>query len=884
MTPPITTTPRATARLQLHAGFTLDDAAAQVPYYARLGISHLYASPILTARPGSTHGYDTISHADINPELGGEPALRRLTAALRQHGMGLLLDIVPNHMGVGGRGNAPWLDVLAHGPASRYAKFFDIDWNSDDPALRGKMLAPFLGRPYGEALAEGEITLSHEGPTGLAAIYYDDLFPIRPEDATALLASPDALAAHDPSTDEGRARLHALLERQNFRLSHWKLASEEINWRRFFDVTSLAGVRVEVPEVFDEAHALILRLYAEGLIDGLRIDHVDGLSQPGAYTRKLRRRMEALAPQRPAESAQGAPYILVEKILAPGEPLPADWRTDGTTGYDFMDQVAALLHDPTGEAPLSALWRDLSSSRRDFPAEERLARRQILRDNLAAEREACAVALHRIARSDPMTRDTSLAHIRRVLTEILVHFPVYRTYTRAGRPSSQDATILLRAIGAARANLPLDDHNVLDLLHLWLAEERILSLPAPLRALRLTARTRFQQLSSPTAAKSVEDTAFYRYGRLLSRNEVGSHPDAFSLSPAAFHTACQERLRHIPGAMLATATHDHKRGEDVRLRLAALSSMPDEWAAALSDWMEESDHLRPDLPQGPAPERADAAMLFQMLVASWPLGLRPENRAGIEAWIERLAGWQQKAMREAKRRSSWSNPDTDYEAASLAFLRAVLNAGANPYLLHGIAAFAARIAPAGAMLSLSQTALRLTTPGVPDLYQGAEYWDESLVDPDNRRPVDFSARHQALEAAQAPAALLPQWQDGRVKQALIHRLLQFRAEHPALFHQGTYIPLAANGPRARDVMGFFRQHEGTTLLVVVPLRGTGTMAARPAFQPGAWAGTTLHAPEIPEGTWQDLLSDSSLTPGTPLQVEELLDTFPVAILHLTAPG
>lgn len=880
--PPITTTPRATARLQLHKGFTLDDAAATVPYYASLGISHLYASPILTARPGSTHGYDTISHASINPELGGEDALRRLTATLRQHGMGLLLDIVPNHMGVGGRGNAPWLDVLAHGPDSRYANFFDIDWHSDDPALRGKMLAPFLGRPYGEALAEGEITLVAEGPTGLAAIYFDDLFPIRPQDAKPILAAPEGLAPYDAGTPEGRTRLHELLERQNFRLSHWKLASEEINWRRFFDVTGLAGVRVEVPQVFDEAHDLILRLYAEGLIDGLRIDHVDGLAQPGAYTRKLRRRMEALAPQRPADAAQGAPYILVEKILAPGEPLPRDWRTDGTTGYDFMDQVAAVLHDPAGEAPLSILWREVSGSRRDFPAEERLARRQILRDNLAAEREACAVALHRIARADIMTRDVPLAHIRRVLTEILVHFPVYRTYNRAGRPSPQDATILLRAIGAARATLPVDDHAVLDLLHLWLGEERVLNMPEAQRALRLAARTRFQQLSSPTAAKSVEDTAFYRYGRLLSRNEVGSHPDAFSLTPAAFHTANKERLKQVPGAMLATATHDHKRGEDVRLRLAALAGISDEWAATLRGWMAASSHLRADLPTGPGPEPADAAMLFQMLVASWPLGLRTTDRAGIEAWVERLAGWQQKAMREAKRRSSWASPDEEYEAASLDFLKAVLDEKQEPELLDGIAAFAARLAPAGATLGLAQTVLRYTLPGVPDLYQGTEFWDESLVDPDNRRPVDFAHRQQSLAAAAAPQALLGQWQDGRVKQAIIHRLLRLRADLPALFHQGEYLPLIATGAQGEAVFAFLRRQGQEAILVVAPLRTGKTHGERPGFPPGFWRGTTLHLPGEVHGDWHGVLDDSTFRQGQRLDVEALLTNLPVAVLRLKA--
>ena len=879
MTQALQTTPRATARVQLHAGFTLDDAAAVVPYYARLGISHLYASPILTARGGSAHGYDTVSHQEVSPELGGEEALRRLTAALRAHGMGLLLDIVPNHMGVGGTENTAWLDVLAHGPASRYARFFDIDWESEDPALRGKMLAPFLGSSYGEALANGEITLRPEGPTNLAAAYYDDIFPIRREDATAILARPAGLAPYDPATPEGRARLHDLLERQHYRLSHWKLAAEDINWRRFFDVTSLAGVRVEVPAVFDETHALILRLYAEGLIDGLRIDHVDGLSQPGAYTRKLRRRMEALAPRRPPEAAQGAPYIVVEKILAPGEKLPMDWRVDGTTGYDFMDQVGALLHDPSAEAPLTLLWREISGSKRDFPAEERLARRQILRDNLAAEREACTTALLRIARSDPMTRDIPRARIRRVLTELLVHFPVYRVYNRSTRPTAQDTTILLRAVGAARANLPREDHALLERLHLWLGEEPIRHLPAARRALYLVARTRFQQLSSPTAAKSVEDTAFYRYGRLLSRNEVGSHPDAFSLSTPAFHAACRDRLRHFPGAMLATATHDHKRGEDVRMRLATLSDIPDEWAATLRGWIEQSAHLREEQELGPAPEPGDAAMLFQMLVATWPLGLRPDDRAGIAAWVERLSGWQQKALREAKHRSSWLWPDEDYEAESLNFLKSVLNADTNPQLLRGIADFAARLAPGGALRGLAQTTLRLTTPGLPDLYQGTEYWDESLVDPDNRRPVDFAAREASLRESPLPATLLPRWRDGTVKQALIHHLLRLRAAQPALFHEGDYLPVEVQGPQATHIVAFMRRLGAQSLLVVVPRGRTAQATDSLAFPAGHWSGTTLALPEQSGAGWRDVLSGGERGVVQSPAVEELFSSFPLAVLH-----
>lgn len=877
MTQPVSSTPRATARLQFHAGFTLDDAVPVVPYLARLGISHLYASPILQARAGSTHGYDTISHQHVNPELGGEDALRRLVAALRQHGMGLLLDIVPNHMGVGGDDNEIWLDVLAHGPGSRYAQFFDVDWESEDPALHGKILAPFLGKPYGEALRDGELKLAKRGPTGIAVDYFDNLFPIRPEDAPQALAGMEALNA---DTEEARARLHELLERQHFRLSHWKLASEEINWRRFFDVTGLGGVRIEVPEVFEESHALILRLYAEGLIDGLRIDHVDGLSQPGAYCRKLRRRMAAAARQRPADAPKVEPYIVVEKILAPGESMPADWRVDGTTGYEFMDQVSAVLHDPAGEAPLSLLWKEVSGSARDFPAEERLARRQILRDNLAAEREACARALHRIARSDIMTRDIPLAVIRRVLTELLVHFPVYRTYTRAGRATSQDATVMLRAVGAARANLPVSDHDVLDHLYQWLGEERIRTLPAPLRRLRLVARTRFQQLSSPTAAKSVEDTAFYRYGRLLSRNEVGSHPDEFSLSPEDFHAAGQERLARYPGALLATATHDHKRGEDVRMRLAVLSEIPDEWAAALRGWLKAAEPMQQVLESGMAPEAGDAAMLFQMLVASWPLSLKPDDRAGIAEWAGRLAGWQQKAMREAKRRSGWSMPDEDYENASRDYMDGVLDGDANPALLHGIAAFAARIAPAAAVKSLAQTTLRLTVPGVPDLYQGTEYWDESLVDPDNRRPVDFEARAAALEHAADATTLLPHWQDGRVKQAVIHALLRLRQQWPDLFHQGSYEPLEAVGPRAGELLAFHRQHEGQELLVVVPLRAAPLMedAAVPLFSTGSWHGTHLPLPPG-DGGWSCVFSGRETGAAGSLPLDNLEQRLPLLVLR-----
>ena len=866
MSPPAATAPRSTYRIQFRTEFTLDDAVGIVPHLARLGVSHLYASPLLPAAPGSAHGYDIVAHGEVNPALGGEAALRRLVAALRREGMGLLLDIVPNHMGVDGPHNGWWQDVLAKGRDSDYATFFDIDWESADPALHGKMLAPFLGKPYGEALADGELSLVAEGPTGVALAYYDNRFPIAPRDAEMILGEDDGLTRYDPKSLDGLARLHALLERQNYRLAWWRTATDEINWRRFFDVTGLAGLRAEEPAVFDATHELILRLYAEGLIDGVRIDHIDGLADPHGYCRKLRRKMAEAGRHRPAEAPAGPPYVVVEKILAPGEPLPVNWSTDGTTGYDFMDQVGALMHDPAGEAPLSALWREVSGSDAGFPAEEIAARKQILRDSLAAELDGCARALHHLARGHIRSRDFAFNAIRRVLAELLLHFPVYRIYTRAGRPSPEDARVLKQAADAARPRLRTTDHVVLTHLLYWLAEEDIRQRPpGESRRDLLRARTRFQQLSSPTAAKSVEDTAFYRYGRLLSRNEVGSHPDQFFLSPEDFHAASRARGETYPDALLATATHDHKRGEDLRMRLAVLSEMPDDWATALRGFLAGSRDLLRDLPEGPAPEGGDAAMFLQMIVASWPLGLAVADRAGVEAWIERLLGWQQKAIREAKRRSGWAMPDEAYEAAAAAFLRGVLDVGSHPEVARGLESFAARIAAPGAVKSLAQTALRLTVPGVPDLYQGAEFWDESLVDPDNRRPVDYAARRAALEAPPADsAALLAGWRSGAVKQFLIHRLLEARNASPALFRQGRYLPLRPEGAHAADLLAFLRQDGTDNLLVSVPIRalpllGEGRQSL--ALPEGAWGDTRLPLPaELAGRSWRCLLTGSSL-PG-----------------------
>jgi len=908
-------TPRATARLQFHAGFTLDDAVPLVPYLARLGISHLYASPILKARPGSTHGYDIVDHGAINPELGGEPALRRLVAALKAEGLGLILDIVPNHMGVGGADNAWWLDVLEWGRHSPYAHFFDIDWEPPDPALRHRLLAPFLGAPYGEVLASGDLRLHFDADGGkFHAQYFEHRFPIAAPYHAALLrgqahaaafaalrpsshaAAPAAhaalarwakteegraqlaaiLAAHDPTTEAGRAALHALLERQHYRLAWWRAAADEINWRRFFDITSLAGLRAEDPAVFDATHDLVLRLYAEGAVDGLRIDHVDGLADPRAYCRKLHRRMQTLRPGQ-------EPLIWVEKILAPFEALRPDWQVQGTTGYDFMDEVAGLLHDPEGEGPLTALWTGRTGRPAHFEAEAQEARRQILRDNLASELNATAAALKRVANQDLAARDHSPTALRRALAEVLVHFPLYRLYISKGGRSEEDRRILGWALAGAHRTLRATSRPLLPLLDAWLGADPPRSLPPAQRRERLEAAVRFQQLSAPVAAKSVEDTAFYRYGRLLSRNEVGSDPARFAVSPAGFHAVARQRAGRFPLAMVATATHDHKRGEDVRARLAVLSEIPEEWAAAIERWTRLNAPLRRELEDGPAPGMSAQLMLYQTLVGAWPLDLDPQDDAGVAGFASRVAEWQRKALREAKRRTEWAVENTEYESACEAFLHAALAPDRASRWREEVAGFAARLAPAGAVNGLAQALLRCAAPGLPDLYQGTEFWDFSLVDPDNRRPVDWPARIAALEAGEAPRDLLSRWRDGRVKQAVIARALALRRARPALFAEGAYLPLQVAGARAGHAVGFARVGEGSAVLAVVPRLPAALLgeASLPLVPGAAWGDTHLRLPpRLAALEWRDALTGAALRGrGGRLPVAALLGQLPVALLE-----
>lgn len=861
--------PRATLRLQFHRGFTFDDACAVVPYLEALNISHLYASPIMKARAGSMHGYDVVDPTQINPELGGEPAFRRLVAALRQHGLGIIVDIVPNHMAVGNE-NAWWLNVLQHGRQSAFARTFDIDWEPNDRSLQGKVLLPVLGQPYGSALREGEITLVfNQQQQGVEAHYFQHVFPIDPQDAPAV----EQLGDFDSATEAGRQQLNELLERQHFRLAWWKIANDAINWRRFFDINELAALRAEDEAVFEATHAKLFELFAEGLIDGVRVDHIDGLADPRTYCRRLRARFEELERQRPPDAPSGRAYIVVEKILGAHEQLPAGWECDGTSGYDFMDQVSRVLHDSRGAKPLAELWASVSGRPAEFAPEEQASRREILDRSFSAQLLAVVGALYSLGQADLSTRDIARPAIRRALIEILAHMRVYRTYAASGNASASDKQQLSYAVEGALRTCLRADREVVRQLAAWLGG--VAKTDAPIDQ-RNDAIRRFQQLSAPLAAKAVEDTAFYRHGLLLSRMDVGFDPANFADGITGFHRQTLERAALFPHAMLASATHDHKRGEDVRARLAVLSEVPDVWADTLRRWLDEAAPLFTMIEGKPAPSYGDAAILFQTLIGAWPPTLVPEDRKGCAEFAERLKEWQQKALREAKLATDWSAPNEAYETAA----RNLLTALFGPEWTAKISTFARRIAPAGARNSLTQTLLKLTIPGVPDFYQGTEFWDMSLVDPDNRRPVDFAARSRSLEADGSLTSLAANWRDGRIKQALIHKALSARRKSPSLFGQGSYIPLEAEGEGAEHVLAFARRHADAAALVVT-CRLSATWPEGSILVPtGLWGDTRLILPvEFRAMQFHSALSERMISIAEKkTAVANLFDGLPVALL------
>lgn len=922
---------RATVRLQLHKDFDFYAARDQVAYFARLGISHFYVSPIHTPRAGSTHGYDVVDYGAVSAELGGEEGLRAMVAELRKFKMGLIVDLVPNHMAIGGHDNRAWLDLLEWGMQSHYANFFDVDWDVADPMLHHRVHAPFLGKPYGEALNDGELQLQfNPAESRFFVQYYEHHFPINPRNYVEILGRYDSLLsshasnfraatshkgrreskveeareflrqaiAADPAvleriqqrlqeynagTSKGKTHLHRLLEKQNYRLAWWRTAADEINWRRFFDVLELAGLRIQELPTFSIVHATTFYLYSEGLIDGVRIDHIDGLADPRTYCRRLRRALNKLHHRRPPEAPQGKPLIYVEKILAPAERLSKEWEVDGDTGYAFMNEIGALLHHPAGEEPLGRAWTALTGQPHDFELEEKAARRRTVQTLLAADFNACALALHQIARSDIHTRDWTLGAIRRVLTEILVEFPVYRTYMDARGRSAEDQALMAATLAAARKNCLPPDRDLIDYLDQWLGGEAPLDVkPVRARRARLRAIARFQQLSSPVAAKSVEDTAFYRYGHLLSRNEVGSTPLQFFLSARDFHNAARSRLRRYPNCMLATATHDHKRGEDVRARLAVISEAPEHWLMNVGNWRQLNRHLKLDYNGEEAPDSADEYMLYQMLMGAWPPEMDLEDPEMLAQFAERVGQWQLKALREAKRNSNWIEPNTDYENRAQQFLDAILDPQTGRGFLHAMNDFVNSIAAAAAINSLTQVLVKLTAPGVPDLYQGCELWDFSFVDPDNRRPVDYQRRHdylQALEQQQTRHTLVPNWRDGRLKQFLIRTILKARAKLPTVFAQGGYYSLKTAGALADHVFCFAREFHGQ-MIVVAGVRFAAELSEKDAPRiPGdRWQDTQIQlSRQFRDQHWTDLTTDAQYS-GNSLSAGRLFADFTVAVL------
>jgi (1->4)-alpha-D-glucan 1-alpha-D-glucosylmutase len=898
--------PLATYRLQLTADFNFERAAEVVPYLKALGITHLYASPFMKARQGSTHGYDVVDHTKLNPELGGEAGFAKLSDALCAHDLGLILDFVPNHVGVHFADNPWWLDMLEWGPASPHAGAFDIDWDQLPHRKRGGVLLPILGSAYGAALEHGEIELRYDEKEGsFSCWYFEHRLPIAPErygevlrvavkeadaeqseaanrilalasryrglrhpnrreaprlkeELSEIVGGADIIARGLDAYRAGADRptqtlaLHHLLERQHYRLGHWRLASSDINYRRFFDVNSLAGLRVEEASVFEAAHRLVKRLIAEGKLQGLRLDHIDGLRDPAQYFQRLRRLI------REAQGGDPRPfYVVIEKILGEGERLHEFAGVRGTTGYEWMNVITHLLVEGKGLDALDEVWRQVSNQPPRLEPVLKEAKRRVLETLLTSEFTVLVRLLARIASGHYSSRDFSADSLRQALELYVLHFPVYRTYLSGAGPSAHDRALIEITIAQARAEWYAADEGIFD----FLRDALTLDLIKPGRPPHSAPRVRrfalkLQQFTGPLMAKSLEDTAFYRFHRLLAFNEVGGDPAAPALSIPDFHEMMRTRAHDWPHGMTATATHDTKRGEDARARLTALSEIPSEWTSKVARWkVLNAPHLVTDGAMR-SPSATAEYMLYQTLLGAWPL-------TGPDAsFTERIKAYAQKAAREGKEQTSWLNPHANYEAGLSSFIERLLDPSLSSEFLESMAALARRVALLGALNSLSQLTLKVTLPGVPDFYQGTEFWDMSLVDPDNRRPIDFDARAALLARLGETdwTTLAQNWTNGHVKLAWSARLLQLRSQLADVFTLGDYQALEVSGPHRDHVVAFARRRGKDACVVAVarhfaPLTDDGWDWPRSdAFEGAlhlrgfALEGTEAGAEEIPLST------------------------------------
>lgn len=973
--------PRATYRLQFHAGFTFEDATRILPYLDDLGISHVYASPYLKARPGSTHGYDITDHNSLNPEIGDTASFDAFCGQLASREMGQVLDFVPNHMGIHHADNGWWLDVLEWGEESVYAEYFDIDWSPAKPELKGKVLVPSLGDHYGRVLVDGQLRLGFDAANGTFGIgYYEHYFPLAPgtyplilrlvrdslmkeegvdqeslaelalvltgfgelkgagrsarhrgvrraladrlkRQLAELVGKAPPIAQHiegaianlngTPGKQKSFVALHRLLEAQHYRLAYWRVAAEEINYRRFFQINDLGGIRMELAGVFDAVHRLVLQWIAEGRVQGLRIDHIDGLFDPRQYLERLQARAREARQDTTADSAAspGDLYVVVEKILAGHETLRTQWPIAGTTGYEFLNRLTRLFVDPAGEERLTRFYDRIAADDPPFHEIAYLGRKLAMDQELASELRVLANEINHMTEESWFSRDFTLVGIRQALREIVACFPVYRTYIDRHGPSPEDRRDIDWAVAHARRRSARADLSVFDFLKDLLTTDLG---RGPAREVNrrevLRLAMKFQQYTGAVMAKGLEDTAFYRYNRLISLNEVGGEPTRFGTSVSAFHYACQDVARRWPTTMLSTATHDTKRGEDVRMRINALSELSQEWRTLVRRWAVLNRRHKSLVNDAPAPDNNEEYLFYQTLVGAWPTDCLTDavlEPGAMDALAERLGAYMLKAAREAKAHSSWINQDVAYEEAVLAFVRQSLDVSQRNLFLESVQPFATKVAAIGAVNSLSETALKLTSPGVPDIYQGCELWDLSLVDPDNRRPVDYDVRRNTLAEirrrfdvalpAVAIEGLVRDWPSGRIKLFVTWRLLALRRSLPELFRAGGYLPVESEGVNAANLCAFVRHHGDAVVLVVVP-RLVSLWVAPEALWPNAetvWGDTRIMLPEgqRPPGI-RSVLTGEAIELGPEemadgkLPVARLLSGFPVGVYvgHTATPS
>jgi (1->4)-alpha-D-glucan 1-alpha-D-glucosylmutase len=987
-------TPLSTYRVQLHQGFNFRAAAAVVPYLAKLGVSELYASPYLKASPGSTHGYDCVDHQQLNPEVGSTDDHAALCRTLREHGLGQVLDVVPNHMGIE-RFNPLWFDVLENGPVSMYAKYFDIAWAPVKTELRDKVLLPILGDQYGIVLENGELKLAYRDGAFFIQ-YYDHHLPLAPKQYSAVLghelkgleaqlgadnahlievqsiltsiehlpertdtertkviernrekevikrrlaavveASPEVAAFvtanveafnGTPGNPRSFDRLDGLLASCSYRLAHWRVAGEEINYRRFFDINGLAAIRVEDPEVFDEAHARVFDWLREGCINGLRIDHPDGLFDPMAYFLRLQERFlvarararfqqehgtddalwakveqhlleryRAELAAEPGSPLSKALFVVVEKIQGGKERIPEAWAVHGTTGYRFANAVGGLFVQQQAERHLTETYHRFIGEAVDFEELVYQKKLLVLRTAMASELNMLANELNRISEMNRRTRDFTLNSLRRALVEFIALFPVYRTYVDDWRPEldARDVQYIEFTLSRAKARNATTNASIFDFLRDILLRRYPEHLNGTERSEMLRFAMKLQQVTGPVMAKGLEDTAFYIYNRLVSLNEVGGEPEHFGIPAELFHQRNQERAQHWPASLLTTSTHDTKRSEDVRARLNVLTEVPDEWRQQVRRWARLNARYVTLLPSGPAPSHNDEYLFYQTLVGAWPMGDTLSGEA-MEEFQRRVREYMAKAIKEAKVRTSWTNPDADYDGAMARFVDACFDPKKSAAFLESARRFKRRLERPGQLNALGQLVLKLASPGVVDTYQGCELWDLSLVDPDNRRPVDYALRERLLEQLDREAAegqldlcsrLMANMDNGRVKLYVLAQGLRLRKRQAALFRAGGYRVLDLEGPRAQAAVALAREHGQAVVLAVVPrftvcaFDDAGSLAA-------AYEGTFVNLPEAYAGMmFRDVFSGRAVRPergpagGVMVPLSPLFASFPAVLLE-----